>query len=205
MNLLIRPEQPADHRQVEFITREAFWDVYKPGCDEHYVVHCLRKSPDFIPQLSLVACQGAQIIGHLLYTKARVINPAQQHQVLCLGPLTVAPEFQKQGVGSQLIRHSLPIARNLNYKAVFLYGSPAYYPRFGFVNAQKFNITTRDGQNFDPFMALELTDNALSQTPGQFHESDAFFQPPADTETFDQQFPPKEKHTLLTQLHHPPK
>ena len=201
MNLTIRPELPQDYRQTENMTREAFWDVYKPGCDEHYLLHIMRNTDAFVNELNFVAYDGSIIMGNIVYMRMYVMDlQANRHEVLGLGPVAVLPLYQKQGIGSRLIRHTIDKARELGYKGIFLYGSPLYYPKFGFVNAVKFDIQTADGENPDYFMGLELYPNSLKGISGRYIENPVFQADHLKVDIFDQQFPPKEKHVTDTQL-----
>ena len=200
MNIHIRQELPKDHHIVETLTRDAFWDIYKPGCDEHYLVHCLRKTKAFIPELDLVAELNARVVGHIMFTRAYVKQDRIKHEVLCLGPVSIHPDLQKQGIGSILIKHSLAIAKNMGFKGVVLFGSPLYYPKFGFKNAQEYGITTSDNQNFDAFMVLELSPGSLRDIKGAFFADPAFNVNDSNTEEFDKGFPAREKHVLKGQL-----
>ena len=122
MDISIRLEQPGDYRAVEYLTREAFWNLYKPGCDEHLLVHKLSKIPAFVKELSFVAVDQDKIVGSIIYSKAKVINQNQKEfEVLCLGPIGVLPPYQGQGIGSLLMNHSIEKARQLGYKAVILF------------------------------------------------------------------------------------
>jgi len=114
--------------------------------------------------------------------------------VLCMGPLCVLPSCQGTGIGSVLLRTTLEKAKSLGYRAVILFGHPAYYREFGFSNAQAFGIKTAQGENFEAFMALELYPGALQDVQGSFHEDGAFAIRKEDLEEFDVLFPPREKH-----------
>lgn len=200
-SLTIRPAQLPDYRITEELTRDAFWDVYKPGCDEHLVLHWLRKSTCYIPALDLVAFAGEALIGHIICTRASVVNSkAKSFAVLCAGPFSIHPEFQKKGLGSELMKYCIQQARNLEYTAIILFGNPDYYHRFGFRNAAEFGIKTRDGMNFEPFMALELKEGGLQDTEGHFFENEAFLVSVEELATFEQHFPFREKHVTNTQL-----
>lgn len=200
MNIKIRLENKDDFREVENLTREAFWDVYKPGCDEHLVLHNLRNSSSFIKELDFVAVIDGKIVGNIVYSKASVTDDKNIcHEVLVMGPLCVAPSLQKKGIGTKLIDHSLTKAKEMGFKGVILFGNPAYYSRFGFENAKKYNIQTSDGKNFDPFMALELSKNSLQGVCGRLHADPVFEVDKNELEDFDKQFPPKEKHVTDTQ------
>ena len=192
--LTFRLENANDYRQVEELTREAFWDVYRPGCEEHLMVHQLRKSPAYIPELDLVACDGDKIVGHILYTRSYVIDEAsQKHEVISFGPISVLPQYQGKGIGSALIERTKEIAKEKEYKGIFIYGNPKYYNRFGFVNAQKFHISTPGGKNFDDFMGIELIENGLVGIKGKLFEDSAFEIDKAELENFDSTFAFKEK------------
>ena len=155
MDIKIRLETEKDFRETEILTREAFWDIYKPGCDEHLVLHKLRKAPAFVNELDFVAVHEDRIIGNIIYSKAKIVNgDNQEHEVLCMGPLSVWPSYQGKGIGSQLMKHSIIAAEKMGFRAVIIFGDPDYYKRFGFVNAEKYRITTSDGANFDAFMAI---------------------------------------------------
>ena len=162
-------------RSTENITREAFWNLYKPGCDEHLILHNLRKSNCYVNDLDLVAIAENEVIGHVISTKAKIIDPQNlELEVLCVGPVCVLPDYQKKGIGSKLMNESIRRARELKYPGMILFGDPGYYHRFGFRNALDYGITTKEGQNFEPFMVLELQPNGLLDIYGRFFEDDAF-------------------------------
>jgi len=201
MNITIRPEEEKDYRTVEFLTREAFWDLYKPGCNEHLVVHKMREVPAFVKELSFVACDGEDIVGSILYTRAKVVsNENMTSEVLCMGPVSVLPTYQGKGIGSLLMNHSVEKARKLGFKAVIIFGNPGYYHRFGFANAEKYSITTSTGENFEPFMALELSEGSLQGISGKFYEDEVFVTDEKELEIFEKEFPFREKHVTDTQL-----
>jgi predicted N-acetyltransferase YhbS len=201
MMISIRVEEARDYSPIEHLTREAFWDLYHPGCSEHLIVHKIRDVPAFVGELSLVACEGDTVVGNIIYSRAKVVNARnQEFEVLCMGPIGVLPSCQKKGIGSQLMNASIQKAKALGFRAVIIYGSPAYYHRFGFVNAQKYGITTPTGDNFDAFMALELYDGALQGITGKFYADRVFEIDNQELEAFDKQFPYKEKHVTDTQL-----
>jgi putative acetyltransferase len=200
MNLSFRQEIPADYRMVEELTREAFWNLYVPGCDEHFVLHNLRRSPDFIPQLDLVAEDNQRIVGHIIYTRGWVRDEnSQDLPVLCFGPVSVRPELQKIGVGSALIRYSIDKARSLGFPAIFIYGDPRYYHRFGFHCAEKYDIKTSDGKYAIALLALELIPGSLDQRPGRFVDSPAFQYAQSEFAAFEATFPLREKFETESQ------
>lgn len=201
MVILIRRTTEKDFPQTENLTREAFWNVYKPGCDEHLILHNLRNSKSYISELDLVAVFENKIIGHIISTQAKVVDSLNnEHEILCVGPLSVLPEFQKRGIGSKLMNHSISAAKESGFQGMILFGNPDYYHRFGFKNAQEYNITTKDYRNFEPFMALELQSNALADIKGRFFEDNVFETDSGDLIEFEMKFPYKEKRVTDTQL-----
>lgn len=194
MNLTIRQEEEKDFKIVEKITREAFWKEEREkekgyGCDEHYLVHVLRQHSGFIPELDLVAEIDGQIVGNIMYTLATLkLSNGTELEVLNFGPLTVKPEFQKQGIGSALVQYSLEEAKKMGFDAVVIFGHPSYYPRFGFQEASVFHISTKEGKNFPAFMAIELFEGSLHGLCANFYESEAFQMDPEKVKEFDRHF-----------------
>jgi len=200
-NIFLRPERPGDFDFVENLTREAFWDVYQPGCDEHFILHKLRSDPAFLPDLDFVAESQGKIVGHIVYSLARITEETGiDHPVVIFGPISVDPCLQGRGIGSALIRHTIALAKSQGFPAIVIYGNPAYYHRFGFRDAKDFGITTADGANFEAFMVLELDPDVLRTIHGKFHESPVFFADPDELAAYETRFPPKEKHVTDTQL-----
>ncbi|MBI6871812.1 GNAT family N-acetyltransferase [Clostridium aciditolerans] len=201
MNISIRLENENDFRNVENIIREAFWDVYKPGCVEHLIVHKIRKVSAFIRELDFIACDGEITIGNIIYSKAKIISEDnEEFQVLCMGPIGVLPSYQGKGIGTLLIKHSVNVARTLGYKAIIIFGNPNYYHRFGFESAEKYNIQTSWGANFEAFMVLELYEGSLKGISGKYYEDSVFEVDDEELNIFEKQFPYKEKHITDTQL-----
>lgn len=197
----LRLETERDHRAVEELTRDAFWDIYKPGCDEHLLVHKLRGAAAFVPGLDYVAEREGRVVGSIMYSAARVIDDSDRaHAVLTFGPLGVLPAYQRQGIGAALVRYTLDIIREMGYSAVIIFGHPAFYSRFGFKSAEQFGIATRDGTSLDALMALPLYEDALNGVRGRFYEDDIFQIDPLELAEFDKSFPPRERHITDTQL-----
>jgi predicted N-acetyltransferase YhbS len=194
MNIELRPEIPNDHFEVEKLTREAFWNVHVPGCDEHYLAHIMRKCEAFIPELDLVAVLDNKIIGNIMYTKAVVeCDDRDAREVLCFGPVSVLPEYQGRGVGGQLITHTMELAREMGASAILIYGDPDYYGRFGFVQAERYGIRTADDMYAVPLLARELVKGALAGMRGRFIEDKVFDIDAKAAKEFDIGFPAKEK------------
>lgn len=190
-NIKIRLEEPSDYRIVEALTYKAFSQMELPGrerCDEPLLAHKLRKAPSFVPELDFVALADAKIVGNILYSKAQVVNEEDvSREVLTFGPLSVLPEYQGQGVGAALVRHSAERARQLGYPGILIFGHPTYYPRFGFESAEKYGITTPEGKNFDAFMALELTPGALEEISGRLFIDPVYELDPEEARVFNKQ------------------
>lgn len=188
---IIRKETPDDWAATEFLTREAFWNVYRPGCDEHLLLHNLHGSKDSVEELNHVAEHNGRIVGHIFYTHSRVWDGKAFHPALTFGPISVLPEMQRKGVGSQLIRRTLEMAKEMGFPGVLIEGNPAYYHRFGFYDAQKHGISMPDGVFRDVMMAIEFTPGALHA--GSVRYADAFVVNAAQLEEFESHFPPKIK------------
>jgi predicted N-acetyltransferase YhbS len=200
-NIIIRLEKLEDYSEAENLTREAFWDLYKPGCDEHLVLHKIRNAPAFVGELGFVACDNNKIVGNIIYSKAKIVNSkGEESIVLCMGPFAVLPSYQKKRIGSLLLKQSVKRARELGYKAVIIFGNPDYYHRFGFKNAKEYSIQTSSGENFEPFMALELFENSLSGIQGKFYYDPVFEVKKDELDLFEKGFPFREKHVTDTQL-----
>jgi predicted N-acetyltransferase YhbS len=197
-DLTIRLESAHDFREVEHITREAFWNHYVPGCDEHYLAHILRGSSCFLPDLDFVAELDDKIIGNIMYTRAVVLcDDGEEYPALSFGPVSVLPDFQGMGVGSALIRHSLAAAKNLGHTAVLIYGDPDYYYRFGFLAAEIYGIGTADNFYAAALQAQELIPGALAGKTGRFRENEIYQIDARKAKKFDLQFTPKERITDL--------
>lgn len=195
--ITMRREEPADHRAVELLTRDAFWGTEMPRCMEHLLVRRVREVASLVPELDVVAEDDGVVVGHVIYTRARVVGPDGEAEVLTFGPLSVVPERQGTGVGSALMRHTLAEAARLGHRAVVVYGHPDYYPRFGFVRGADVGITAPGGATFDALMALALVPGGLDGVRGEFHEDPAFHVDAAEAEAFDlAEFPPKEPAEL---------
>jgi predicted N-acetyltransferase YhbS len=158
------------------------------------VLHNLRNSSDFIPELSFIAEVDGRIVGHIAYSRGIVKSEdGAEHAVISFGPISVLPAFQKKGTGSALIRHSLGVAKELGCTAICIYGDPRYYGRFGFRCAERYEIKTADGKYAFALMALELQSGALREVSGRFIESSAFEVDEDELMAYDNSFPLKEK------------
>lgn len=192
--LEIRPETEADHYGTELMTQSAFWNKHHLGCDEHYLVHKLRRHADYLPELSRVAVKDGEVIGCILYSKARIVSETASHDILSFGPLCVAPAWQGCGVGEMLVQETAALAAKKGYRGIVIFGEPDYYPRVGFQTCDKFGITTADGKNFDAFLCLELIEGGMTGIRGKFYASEAFsVLPKEEVEAYNRNFPKLEK------------
>jgi len=193
MDIELRLEEEKDYFIVENITREAFWNHYVPGCDEHLLIHNLRKTNEFIKELDFVAINNNKIIGNIVYVKAKVINNNIEHTVLTFGPISVLPEYQNNGIGGKLIKHTVKLAKDMGYKGIIIYGDPEYYERFGFKESKEFRITNKDKKYPAALLVLELYPNALNKIEGIFDEGEAYKVDNNEMEEFNKKFVKKEK------------
>lgn len=197
---VIRQETPADYLAVEDLTRRAFYNLYVPGCAEHYLVHIMRTHPDFLPELAFVLESEGQVLGSILYTKATLTDEAGTvKEILTFGPLCVSPEHQRQGYGAALIRHSFAKALELGYDVVVIFGSPANYVGRGFVSCKKHNVYGENGTFPAAMMVKELRSGALDGRRWMYRDSPVMQLDEAAAQRFDAILPPMEKKHLPSQ------
>jgi predicted N-acetyltransferase YhbS len=194
MNIVIRRETESDYRTVEELTREAFWNLYGPGCDEHYTAHILRNHPDFIAELDYVAEVDNKIVGNIMYTRSYVMDENENKiDTITFGPLCVLPEYQRKGVGSQLINFTKELAIKNKTKAIIILGSPHNYCKHGFKNSFDFNISNSEGKYPYGQLVLELEKGVFEGKKWKFYFSSAYILDQKAVEEFDKQFTPKKK------------
>ena len=200
-NIIIRNETPADYHTVENLTREAFWNVYRPGCMEHYVLHNFRADPDFVNELDLVMELNGEIIGHVMYVRS-VIRTDEGGEVptLTFGPISIAPEYQREGYGKQLVEYSIAKARELGVGAVAITGNINFYGKCGFVVAKTKGIRYEEDPDANYFLVAELKPGYLEGVSGTFKDPDGYPVDEKAVEDFDASFPTKEKLKLPGQL-----
>jgi predicted N-acetyltransferase YhbS/uncharacterized protein YdhG (YjbR/CyaY superfamily) len=171
--VILRIEKKPDWKAVEQVTYRAFRDAPPTGADddgmEALLAHRLRSCAAFVPELDYVAELNGSVIGNIMYTRSQVITSSgEEWDTLTFGPVSVLPKYQRQGVGSALIRKTVEAACELGYRAILIFGHESYYPRFGFMPAFEYDILTEDGRSFPAFMALPLYDGALDGVHGRF-------------------------------------
>ena len=202
-NVIIRLETKNDYRSVENLTREAFWNVYKPGADEHYFVHTMRTHPDFIPELAFALELDGEIVGNIMYTKAWLEDECgNRKEILSFGPICVAPKYQRQKLGKMLIEHSFNVARGMGYDVNINFGNPGNYVGCGFVSCKKKNVSfVREGNFPTALLVCELVPGVLEGKKWMYVPSTAAdcCDDTAAVEAFDASFPKKEKKWMPSQ------
>lgn len=195
MTIAIENECPEDYRTVEELIKLAFWNVNSPGCDEHYLAHHLRTQKDFLPELGFVLKLDGKIVANIMYTKSKLIDEnGSDKTVLTFGPLSVLPEYQRQGYGKRLLEYSLEKAAALGYEAVVIIGNPENYVTSGFKNCKKYNVAISEGVYPVPLLVKELHEGALTGKKWLYKESAAYECDMSGFDEFDKDFPqmPKE-------------
>lgn len=171
-NIMIRNETPADYNRVEAITRKAFWNLYVPGCNEHYLVHIMRSHEDFLPELDLVIEVDNKVIGNIMYTKAKLVDElGETKPILTFGPVCILPEYQRLGYGKLLMEHSFEKAAALGYDVIVIFGNPGNYVSRGFKSCKKYNICIANGTYPAAMLVKELKPNALDGRKWVYHDS----------------------------------
>lgn len=189
----IRLEREDDYLDVENLVRDSFWNVYRPGAYEHYIVHNLREDECFIKNLAYVIEDDGKIIGHINYSRGKINNTKD---AVVLGPIAIGQNYQNQGLGSKLIEYTLDLANDENIPYIFVVGDENYYSRFGFVSASRYNIfldgTPLDEEN--PFFMIKIFDECeINADLEIFTNPDVFNVDEKEVDEFDSQFEYKEK------------
>lgn len=201
---MIHLETRADYNEVENLTREAFWNVYRPGCLEHYVLHRYRTRPDFIPELSLCLTIDGKIVAHVMYAHSEIhADDGRMVPIMTFGPISVAPDFQRQGYGTILLQYSMEKAKELGARALAITGNINFYSKSGFVVASTKGIHyyAEPREEAVPyFLIKELQNGFLDGITGTYADPDGYDCEGVDIDAFDAQFSPKEKLKLPGQL-----
>ena len=203
--MIIRLEEEKDYLQVENLTREAFWNIYRPGCFEHFVLHNLRNDSCFVKELDYVIELDGKIIANIVYSKGTLqLKNGKKQEILLFGPVSVLPEYQKQGYGEKLINFTMKKAKELGFNEIVITGNPDYYKKYGFESASKYNIFYEgmDKNEESPFFMIYIFDKS------KYSIDDAFYTDPdcfvsideSELEKFDKNFPEKIKEKRPGQL-----
>lgn len=200
----IHLERKEDYRAVENLVRESFWNVYRPGCSEHYVIHVLRDDPAFVKELDFVMEQDGRLIGQNMFMKAVVhADNGQDISVLTMGPIGIIPDLKRKGYGKALLDYSLERAAKLGFGAVMFEGNIDFYGKSGFDYASKFGIRYHDmpeDADVSFFLCKELIPGYLDGVTGVYQTPQGYYVDDADVEEFDKSFPHKEKLKLPGQI-----
>lgn len=204
----IRRELPEEQRKVESLIRESFWNVYRPGCLEHYVMHCLRDDKAFIPELNFVMVVEAEgeemLVGQAMCMKAELtLDDGTPMPIMTLGPIGIHPDYKRQGYGKALLDYTLEKATEMGFGAVCFEGNIDFYGKSGFTFASRYGIRYHglpEGEDASFFLCKELKKGYLDGVKGEYATPEGYLVDEAEAEEFDKLFPPKEKLKLPGQL-----
>ena len=203
-DVIIRSEKKEEYRKVENLVRESFWNVYKPGCSEHYLLHVLRDDPAFVKELDFVMEKDGSLIGQNVFMRT-VINSddGRDIPVLTMGPICIASELKRRGYGKMLLDYSLEKAAEREFGAVLFEGNIDFYGKSGFDYARRFGIRYHDlPEDADDsfFVCKELKPGYLDEVTGVYQTPQGYYVDDADVDEFDKEFPPKQKLKLPGQI-----
>ena len=206
----IRLELPTEQREVENLVRESFWNVYRPGCSEHYVLHCLRHDEAFIPELNFVmevideTTRQPKLIGQSICMHASITtDDGGTLPIITLGPIGIHPDYKRQGYGKALLDHVLAKAAAMGFGAMCFEGNIDFYGKSGFTYASRFGIRYHglpEGEDASFFLCKELRPGYLDGITGEYATPQGYFVDEAECEEFDKLFPPRQKLKLPGQL-----
>lgn len=201
---IIRLEKKEDYRNTEELVREAFWNIYRPGCLEHYVLHVLRNDPAFVPELDFVMEKDGALIGQNMFMRAEIkTDDGRNIPIMTMGPIGILPKFKRQGYGKKLLDYSLEKAAAMGAGAVCFEGNILFYGKSGFRYASEFGIRYHglpEGADASFFLGRELIPGYLDSITGEYATPQGYFVDEAKAEAFDATFPPREKLKLPGQL-----
>jgi len=202
--ITFRLEEPKDYRLVENMVRESFWNVYRPGCLEHFVLHELRNNPDFVKELDFVMEKDGKIIGQNIFMRAHIkTDDERKIPVLAMGPICITPELKRRGYGKMLLDYTLEKAREMSFGAMCFEGNIDFYGKSGFTYASEFGIRYHglpEGADASFFLCKELIKGYLDGITGEYTPPAGYFVDEAAAEEFDKLFPPKKKEKLPGQI-----
>lgn len=202
--ITIRQETKEDQRRVEVLIRESFWNVYRPGCSEHYVIHLLREDPAFVRELDLVMEQDGILIGQNMFMRTIITaDDGREIPVLTMGPICITPELKRRGYGKKLLDFSLEKAAAMGFGAVLFEGNIDFYGKSGFDYARNFGIRYHDlpeGADDSFFLCKELLPGYLDSVTGVYQTPAGYYVNDAEVDEFDKTFSPKEKLKLPEQI-----
>ena len=202
--ITIRLEEEKDYRKVETLVRESFWNVYRPGCSEHYVLHVLRDDPAFVKELDFVMEKDGLLIGQNMFMRTIIeADDGRTVDVLTMGPICIAPELKRQGYGKMLLDYCLERAAGMGFGAVLFEGNIDFYSKCGFDYARRFGIRYHDlpeGADDSFFLCRELKPGYLDGVTGVYQTPEGYYVDEAEVQEFDKAFPYMKKEKLPGQL-----
>ena len=203
-DFIIRLEEEKDYRETESLIRESFWNIYRPGCSEHYVIHTMRDDPAFVRELDFVMEQGGRIIGQNMFAETVIdSDDGREIKILTMGPICITPELKRKGYGKILLDFSLEKAAECGYGAVLFEGNIDFYGKSGFDFAKNFGIRYHDlpdDADSSFFLCKELIHGYLGGVSGVYQTPKGYYVNDAEVEAFDRGFPYKEKLKLPGQI-----
>lgn len=207
-DFIIRRETPSDYDGCENLVREAFWNVYRPGCMEHFVLKRFRDDPDFVPELDLVMEKDNRLIGQVMFARAKIkSDDGREIPLMTFGPICILPELKRMGYGKRLMDYSLEKAAAMSAGAIAMTGNIAFYGKCGFTLASSKGIRYAAAEPDDGvvpyFLIQELEKGYLDGVTGTFREPEGYFvceRFPDEFEEYEASFPPKAKLKLPGQL-----
>ena len=203
-NITIRIEKKEEYREVENLVRESFWNVYRPGCLEHYVLNQLRENPDFVAELDFVMEENGKLIGQNIFMKAVIkADDGRDIPIMTMGPICITPWLKRKGYGKVLLDYSLEKAAEMGCGAICFEGNIDFYGKSGFTYASEFGIRYHglpEGEDASFFLCKELIRGYLDGVTGEYSTPAGYFVDEAEAEEFDKLFPYKEKLKLPGQL-----
>lgn len=203
-NIKIRLEKKEEQREVENLIRESFWNVYRPGCLEHYVINQLRNDPAFVPELNFVMEQNGELIGQNMFMRAVIkADDGRDIPIMAMGPICITPRLKRQGYGKLLLDYCLDKAKELGCGAVCFEGNIDFYSKCGFTYASSFGIRYHgmpEGEDAPFFLCKELIAGYLDGVTGEYAPPQGYLVDEEEAQEFDKAFPYKEKLRLPDQL-----
>lgn len=203
-DFIIRLEQKSDYRNTENLVREAFWNVYRPGCLEHFVLHQMRNDKDFVPELDFVMEKDGELIGQNVFVKAFIdCDDGSKLPIMAMGPIGIAPKYKRKGYGKILLDYSLQKAKKYGCKALCFEGNIDFYGKSGFTYARDFGIRYHglpDGADSSFFLCKELEVGYLDIVTGEYTPPRLYMVDEQEAEEFDKTFEFKQKLVLPEQM-----
>lgn len=198
--VIIRKEEKRDWTTVENITRQAFYNLYVPGCAEHYLVHIMREHEDYIPELDFVLELNGDVVGNIIYTKAKLIDEnGTPKDILTFGPVSILPAYQRMGYGKMLMEHSFQKAMKLGYDVIVIFGSPSNYVSRGFKSCKKYNVCIENDKYPAAMMVKELIPHVLDGHKWIYRDSPVMAISEEEAERYDATLEAMEKKYLPSQ------